>query len=158
MVRGDPILAVAVALLVMACAGGPGPSHYAAVLDELAIPSDWELAKTEVRGPDGDVRCDPLVNAGCPAVVRYYLVDAAPIEVYVIAKKTVIDAGYEIQREFDSEACDAPPNAPACALFAAKEADQIIVNIYNMGQDDDTGVAQANRVTVRMTADKAPTD
>lgn len=153
MVRGNPILAVALALLVMACAGGPGPSHYAAVLDELAIPSDWELAKTEVRGPDGDVRCDPLVNAGCPAVVRYYLVDATPIEVFAAAKEAAMGAGFEVQEEFDP-ACNAPPSVPACRFIAARDADHIVVNVYGPGKDDGTGVGQANRVTVRMTAEK----
>ena len=116
------------------------------------IPSTWELAKTEVRDPNGDVHCDPSVNAGCPAVVRYYLVDTTAIEAYRMAKQAVTDAGYGMQREFDAEACDAPPSAPACALFAAKDAVQVIVNIYDKGTDDGTGVAQTDRVSVRITA------
>ena len=145
-------MAVGVLLLVVACLGGPGPDHYAAALDKLRIPSTWELAKTEVRGPDGDAGCDPRVNAGCPAVVRYYQVDATAVEAYRMAKQAITDAGYGIQREFDAEACDAPPSAPACAFFAAGDAMQMIVNIYDKGQDDGTGLAQADRVGVRITA------
>lgn len=149
---GNPLMTVAAAVLVVACVGGPGPDHYAAALDRLAIPPDWDLAKTEVRAPDAEIPCDPSVNAGCPAAVRYYLVDTTAIEAYRMAKQAVTNAGYETRREFDAEACDAPPSAPACAFFAAKDAVQVIVNIYDKGTDDGTGVAQTDRVNVRITA------
>lgn len=150
---GTRILLLASAFLVAACTG-PGAAHYVAVLDELTIPSGWELAKTQVRGPDGDQHCDPLVNAGCPAVVRYYLVDGLPVDVSKAARAAVIETGFAIDREFDSGACDAPPSAPACAFFASRSDDRIVVNIYNPGHDDGTGVGEANRSTVRITASK----
>ena len=140
------------AFVVVGC--GPPPAHYAAVLDEIALPSSWELAKTEVRAPDGDVDCDPIVNAGCPAVVRYYLVDPVPLVAYAAARAAVTEAGFGLEREFDAEACDAPPSAPACAFFAARGDDRIIVNVYRSGDDDGTGVAQPDRSTVRVTASR----
>ena len=145
-------MTLTVALLLWGCSGGPGAEQYAAILDGLAIPSTWELAKSEVRGPNGGVRCDPVVNAGCPAAVRYYVVTLAATEAYRTAKQVVVDAGYGIQREFDAERCDAPPSAPACGFFAAKDAVQIIANIYDKGKDDGSGVAQTDRVSVRITA------
>ncbi len=151
--RPSLLLAVAAVVLVAACTG-PEPAHYAAILDELTIPSDWELAKTQVRGPDGDQKCDPLVNAGCPGVIRYYLVDGLPVDAYRSVQDAVIEAGFVIDREFDPLACDAPPSAPACGFFASREADRLTVNIYNRGQDDGTGVGEANHLTVRMTADR----
>ena len=151
--RPSLILAVAAVVLVGACTG-PGPAHYAAVLDELTIPSGWELAKTQVRAKDGDQHCDPLVNAGCPGVIRYYLVEGLPVDVYKPARNAVIDAGFAIDREFDPEACDAPPSAPACGFFASRDGDRIEINLYNPGHDDGIGVGASNRSMVRVTASK----
>ena len=87
-----------------------------------------------MRGPDGDQKCDPLVNAGCPGVIRYYLVDGLPVNVYKAARDAVIGAGFVIDREFDPEACDAPPSAPACGFFASRDSDRIRVNVSPMAR------------------------
>jgi hypothetical protein len=84
-----PIL-LAAALLVSACYTGSGADRMAAILDELAFPNGWELVKTEVRAPDGDIHCQPGAGvADCPSVIRRYLVDAAPADVFAEAKPMV---------------------------------------------------------------------
>ncbi len=147
--RPSLLLAVASVVIVTACTG-PGPAHFAAILDELTIPSGWELARTQVRGPDGDQNCDPLVNAGCPGVVRYYLADGQPVDVYRSARDAVIEAGFAIDREFDPEACDAPPSAPACGFFASRDADRIRINVHAPGLTL-VRASAIDRLTVLMT-------
>ncbi len=150
-VRGKWLLAMVVAAVVVGC--GPGAAHYATVLDELAVPTAWELARTQVRDQNGDDSCTPVVNPVCPAVVRYYLVDAVAADIYAEAKQVVTAAGYSIKQEF-YPACDASPSSAACTFYAVKDKDQVTVNVYNAGGggDDGLGFARQDRSTVRVTA------
>jgi hypothetical protein len=149
--RGKWFLAMVVAAVVVGC--GPGAAHYATVLDELAFPTAWELARTQVRDEGGEVNCSHVVSPGCPAVVRFYLVDARASDIYAEAKQVVTTAGYSINDEF-YPACDAPPSGPACTFYALKDADQITVDVYNAGGggDDGLGFARQDRSTVRVMA------
>ena len=52
---------VAASLLVVAAAAcGASPDHYVSVLDELPVPSDWQLVYLTISAPGGpDVSSDP---------------------------------------------------------------------------------------------------
>jgi len=70
------------------------PSHYIAVVDELAVPASWELAHTEIKAPGLDA-CVPIFG-NCPSVTRYYLLDADPGEVVAAAKEIVRASGFTV--------------------------------------------------------------
>jgi hypothetical protein len=64
---------VVVAAMVLVCASDPSRSE--AILDELAIPADWEPVETRVYAPDTEDERSVLFPS-CPSVARYYLVPA----------------------------------------------------------------------------------
>ena len=150
--RGNWLLAMLVAVLVVACSG-PNAAHYEAVLDELSIPAGWELVHTTVRAPGGEIDCAPILTSYCPSVARYYLVDAgAAIDAYRKAKQLLIDAGSEIQDEF-LPTCDTSTSGAACTVVAALDSDIVEVAVHNPGDDTDgLGIAQKGRSIVRVTA------
>jgi hypothetical protein len=76
----------------------PDAAHYEAVIDGLAIPTDWELARTIVKAPGGLDDCAPIFP-GCPSVARYYLVPGKPVGTYPVAKQILTGAGFEIEQE-----------------------------------------------------------
>jgi hypothetical protein len=55
------------AVVVAGCYTGPGIDHFASVLDELVLPATWEVATTEVAGPDEEETCDPIVTVSARA-------------------------------------------------------------------------------------------
>ncbi len=152
LMRGRRLLTVVVAVLVVACSG-PNAAHYEAVLDELSIPSTWELADTTVRAPGGEIDCAPFLTSYCPSVARYYLVDAgAAIDAYGKAKQLLIEAGFEIQNEFLPK-CDTSTSGAACTVVAALDSDVVELAVYNPGEDTEgLGIAQKGRSIVRVTA------
>ena len=139
---------VVAAILLVAC-GGPDAGHYSAILDETVVPEGWTKAATVIHGPGGDVECQPTPISECPYAVRFYTTPAGPIEAYAAARSMVADAGFALEREFDV-ACDG--QSPACALTAIRDADRLSVSVFQPGQDDGTGVALPDQVTVRLTA------
>jgi hypothetical protein len=150
--RGTAVLTAAVALLVVACYTGPGGDRMATILDELAIPDGWELVKTEVKAPDGDVHCQPGAGvAECPSVSRRYLVNAAPPDVYAEARPMIEAAGFAIEHE-GNPACDAT-SAPACMLLSSTDAIHVVVFIYNPGHDFGPEDTSPDRATVIVRAE-----
>lgn len=60
--RRDGLLAIAVAIGVPGCEG-LDVAHYQTVLDELAIPADWELAHASSEAPSGLDDCAPIFQS-----------------------------------------------------------------------------------------------
>jgi len=140
-----------VALVLVGCSG-PDAAHYEAVLDELEIPTTWELVHTYVQAPDMENDCSRLFPS-CPSVTRSYLVDGEPIDAYPVAKQVVLDAGFEIDQEISPD-CDLPPSLAACVFNAVRAEDWIRVNIFNPGDDvAGLGIADPNRSMVRLTSE-----
>jgi hypothetical protein len=85
-----PIAVVGVLLLPIACTAwlfvSRDPARYVAMLDELQLPQDWEVVRT-------DADRMPLFG---PRAVRYYLVDADPVDVAPVIKQALLASGLEI--------------------------------------------------------------
>jgi hypothetical protein len=142
--------AITLALWAIGC-GGPDAAHYNAVLDELAIPADWELAAATVSEPGFTDGCASFVP-GCPRVTRYYLAPGVPIDAFPAASQMLATAGFAVVQEFDPE-CDAPSSTTACAIRAARDDDGLLVSIYNPGDDFDAmGIARDDRTLIRIIA------
>ena len=125
--------AIVVALVVVGC-GGPGVSHYAAVLDEV-VPAGWELAEESVGAPVVFDNCMPMVPE-CPSVDRYYLVPGAPVDAYLGAKEALSEAGYVLDQDSGPE-CDGVPGGPMCFLGGDRGDDSVHVSIYPPGSTDE---------------------
>ena len=142
----------AVLTAAVACYTGPGADRMAAILEELAIPVGWELVKTEVKAPDGDVHCQPGAGVGeCPSVSRTYLVKAPPPDVYAEARPMIVAAGFAIEHEGNPE-CDAT-SAPACMLLSRTDAIHVVVFVYNPGHDFGPEETSSDRTTVIVRAE-----
>jgi hypothetical protein len=140
-------LALLVVVLVGACAA---PDHQNGVLDELQIPTGWELAATRTTGTGGDQDCAFFLPK-CPHVARYYLTDMQAIDAYAAAKQMLAAAGFKVDEEFDP---DCAGNAAACVVVASRDSDTIQVSVYGPGEDPDgLGMAQQDRSMIRVTAE-----
>lgn len=133
-------------LLLGACYTGPGADHFEAVLDELPIPKDWSLAKSETRGPDEEETCDPFESSGCPAAIRIYLTKEDTEAASALALDMVGGAGFDIEDGAARGCSGGSSTVSACSLFAHRGDDDLIVVVYvsprAAGLDDDTpGVA-----------------
>ena len=75
-----------------------------------------------------------------------------PIDAFPAAKQILTAAGLTVEREFDPD-CKAPSSVPACALDARRDADGLLVTIYNPGDDfDGVGIARGDRTLIRIIA------
>ena len=148
MVRRSSLLLACFMSVVIGC-GAPDAAHYEGVIDALTLPDEWEMARSVVYAPEGDVACSPSPVTDCPYVVRYYLEPGLPRDIYEAARSAVGQAGFAIDR--DSEP-DCEPSEVPCGFIALRGADQVNVAIYQPGEDDGTGVARPDHVTVRITA------
>jgi hypothetical protein len=136
-----------------ACYTGPDANHFAAVLDDLLVPAEWHLTKTEIRAPDGGVRCDPVVVPSCPAVTKIYLVVAEPLAAFLVAERMVSDAGFIVEREL-IPTCDGPPTGPSCSFESKRDADRVRVTVYQSTHDAGLDNAPAGRIAVLVTAER----
>jgi hypothetical protein len=93
----------------------------------------------------------------CPAVSRWYFVDAAPVEVYAQAEQAVIGAGFHIEQ--GRPECDGKPSGSACYLIAVRDGPiRLAVFIHNPGYDIDPGKGETlvmDRTTVVVRAEPA---
>ena len=128
--RGIPILAAAVAVLVVACYTGPGADHFVAIVDELVVPDGWQAVETVVRGPDQAERCNPGLSNECPAAIRTYLTQGDVDAAYAQAKDLITGAGFSITDEATS-GCRRSSNSPACSYFADRGKDQLLVQVFS---------------------------
>jgi hypothetical protein len=138
------LIAVLVAALLSlgSCRTGPGPDHYAAVLDGLGVPAPWQLVHTTVRSQGGPDRAvDPsrpqdeigCFEGECPSVTRIYLVDSGPDDVVTIARGLLSSAGFAVGGR-PGLPCDAPPSGPSCSLTATRGQDYVRVTLYGPGR------------------------
>jgi hypothetical protein len=83
-----PVVVLGVLLLPVACTawvlGSRDPSRYVATLDELQVPSGWEVVRT-------DAQQFLVVRA-----LRSYLVDAEPVDAVSVLKSALLAAGFQI--------------------------------------------------------------
>jgi hypothetical protein len=122
-------------VLMLGC-GGPEPSHYVAILEDLKVPDSWELARTIVKAPSGgDIGCTPAATDDCPSVSRYYIVPTdSAVEVFAQGEDLLKAAGFKIDREF-FPTCDAPPSGPACSATSKRDSDFADVGVFRPGDD-----------------------
>ncbi len=152
---------LAVALIVSACRAGPGPDHYATVLDGLGVPSAWELVHTTVfslTGPDhavdpsrsqDDIGC---FEPPCPRLIRYYIVDGPGSDILASARGLLSDAGFTIGHE-SAPACDPPPAYNSCGIDATRGSDFVDITIYRPGVSTaGIGSSDPSRVVVTVEA------
>jgi hypothetical protein len=85
-----PIAILGVLLIPVACAAwvfvSRDPARYVAVLDELHLPQEWEVVRTDA---------ERMLLFG-PRAVRYYMVDADPVDVAPVIKEALLASGFEI--------------------------------------------------------------
>lgn len=85
-----PIAILVVLLIPVACTAwvfvSRDPARHVAVLDELRLPQDWEVVRTDA---------DRKLLFG-PRAVRYYMVDADPVDVAPLIKEAFLASGFEI--------------------------------------------------------------
>jgi hypothetical protein len=143
------LVALVILLAVGACAV---PDHYVSVLDGLSIPPDWAFAETRVTGSGGNQDCAFFLPK-CPHVSNYYYVDGVPSHAYDEAKQMIAGANFNLDEEFTAD-CSGRVGEPACSLVASQGSDEIQVVVYNPGDDDGLGIAQPNRSTIRVSAQK----
>jgi hypothetical protein len=150
--------------LILACGSGADQAHYAALLDKIVIPSEWQLVHTTTQRPGGpdhevsadrtsdDIDCAPLV-VSCPAVIRSYLAPGTPIALLPVAKKILTDAGYSIDQVIGPN-CEGRAGGAACSIESLEGTDHISVYIYNPGDaPQDFGVSRPDHFIVVLSAE-----
>ncbi|MBA2717766.1 MAG: hypothetical protein H0U52_00795 [Chloroflexi bacterium] len=111
------------------CYSGPDASDFVAILDELQVPAGWKAAMDQVRGPDQQDRCDPVITKTmCPGASRSFLISANPSEAYAQARSVVDTAGFTVTEEF-GPACDRT-DGPACQLFATRDDVRVRISVF----------------------------
>ena len=151
--RRTVVLSAAMAILAMACYGGPGVDHYVGVLDTLDVPADWELVDTQRRGPGEDFSCDPVLTSTCPGADRWYALNGDVTAALQSARQVVEAAGFTAD-EVRYPACDAPPSGPACTLVASRDVDRVSFSIYAPGQAIGLDNPPESNVVIRITAQR----
>lgn len=151
--RGTVVLSAAVAILAMACYGGPGVDHYVGILDSLDVPADWEPVATERRGPGEDFSCDPFLTSTCPGAGRWYALSGDVTAALMAAREMVERSGYTIDEVLYPD-CDGPPSGSACTLFAAREGDRVSMSIFPPGRTTGLESPPEADVIVKVTAQR----
>ncbi|MGK2850211.1 MAG: hypothetical protein ACSLFN_04780 [Candidatus Limnocylindrales bacterium] len=132
--RGIVGLAIVSALVLAGCYVGPGPEHYVAIVEELDVPAGWQLAKSNVFGPDEDDPCEPFTSLTCPGAGRFFVVDGDAANAYAQAKAVVVAPGFAITEEFRVD-CTGGSSGSACSFFASRDGDQLTVSVFHSGAD-----------------------
>jgi hypothetical protein len=151
--RGALACIVACVVLLGACYGGPGTDHYVGLLDELAIPADWEFVATERRGPGEEFQCEPLWNSTCPGAGRWYALSGDARAALEAVRDMVERSGYMVSEVLYPD-CDAPPSGSACNLFAVRGADRFAVSISPRGRNTGLDNAPDADVIIEVTAQR----
>jgi hypothetical protein len=141
------------AMVVMACYTGPDVDHYVGLVDTFDVPADWELVATQRRGPGEDFSCDPLLTSSCPGADRWYALDGDVMGALQAARHVVEAADFTVD-EVLYPACDGPPSAPACTLFASRDADRVGFSIYQPGHVVGLDNPPESDVVIRITAQR----
>jgi len=133
-------LLVAILATTMACSGRT-VTYYRAIVDELAVPNGWTVARTDVND------CVDTPVTDCPTVTRYYITDTTTANAYLQAIAAVSDPRFQMERDFGCEGV-----SPACAFLAIRDGDELWVTINEPGRSDDVEIDRFDRVTVRVIA------
>lgn len=149
--RGIIGLALASALVLAGCYAGPGPEHYVAIVEGLDVPVGWQLAKSNVFGPNEDDPCEPFTSLTCPGAGRFFIVDGDAVKAYAQAKDVVSAAGFAITEEF-TRACTGAQGGSACSFFASHDGDQLTVSVFHSGADVGLGEDVVSGAVVVVTA------
>ena len=150
--KGIVGLTLASALLLVGCYTGPSASHYLAIVEEIVVPAGWHVAATVVRGPDQAVPCNPGVSTECPAVRRYFLIDADIAGAYAEAMDLVVGAGFTIGDESTQGCTTGSSNGPPCGFFADRGSDLLHVRVYASPGEAGLDEADPGGVTVVLRA------
>jgi hypothetical protein len=146
------IIVLVVTATVLGCVSGPDLSHYVEIIDKIPIPQGWQLVHTQNADPAVDDGCSRLFPS-CPSVMRWYLADGEPSDLYPPSKQLLRDAGFSIRQEIAPD-CDTPPSAAACGLVADAGEDVVRINLFNAGEDPaGLGIADPARSLVLVVAD-----
>lgn len=137
------------AVFVAACYTGPGTDHYAAILDELAIPDSWALVKSETRGPDGDSDCGAMTAPSCPAATKTYISEGDPLSAFAAAEELVKASGFTISQEFDAD-CEGPPQGAACVFTSSRGDDRVLVSVFRSVKDAGLSDAPSDGTTIHV--------
>ncbi|MHB8959285.1 MAG: hypothetical protein ACYDAN_06630 [Candidatus Limnocylindrales bacterium] len=151
----------AVLLSLAGCRSGPGPDHYATVLDGVGVPAAWDLVHTTVRSQGGpDKAVDPgrdtdnidCFEGECPSVTRIYLVDSGPDDVVTAARGLLAGAGFAVGGR-PGLPCDAPASGPSCAVTATRGQDYVRFTVYGPGRHtNQLGINDPLRTVVEVIA------
>jgi hypothetical protein len=114
-----PVAILGVLLLPVACTAwwfvSHDPAPHVAVLDELHLPAGWEVART-------DAQRGPLFG---PRAMRYYLVDAEPVDAATALRQALTAAGFAIYyRPVPRGGCALDPQDsghPTCGNVVTKD-------------------------------------
>ena len=139
------------AVFVVGCYTGPGVDHYAAILDELAIPDSWDLIKSETRGPDGDTECGAVTAPSCPAATRTYISEGDPLSAFAAAEELVESSGFTVSQEFDAD-CEGPPQGAACVFTSSRGDDRVLVSVFRSVTDAGLSDAPSDGTTIHVVA------
>jgi hypothetical protein len=125
-------LALAVMCLALAACGNyPTFDELGADFDALRVPAGWRLADTLTNGPGGDIECVPqLSTPGCPKVIRYYVAQGSPLEVYEQAAEMVVAAGFAIDAA-PNRPCDRWPGTSLCSAHAIANDRRLWVQVWS---------------------------
>jgi hypothetical protein len=155
-VRAIVGLVLAAVLAVAGCHSGPDAKHFVAILDELDVPAGWQPVRDQVRGPDQEDRCDPIVTKTmCPGANRSFVVAADPSEAYAQAKTVAEAAGFAVTAEFDP-ACDGI-DGTACQCFTTRDDERVRISVFRSPENAGLGNAGPGVSAVVITAERSIT-
>jgi hypothetical protein len=117
------------AVLVQACYTGPNTDHFESVLDELALPADWQQVKTERHGPGEASDCDPAFTSLCPSVRRCYPGRGDASTALDQVRQAMTEAGFGRQ-DVKLPNCDGVPQANVCSVFAERGDERLAASVY----------------------------
>lgn len=147
-------LLVAAVVVFTGCYSGPDASYFVAILDELEVPEGWQAAKDQVRGPDQQDRCDPVITKTmCPGASRSFVISANPSEAYAQAKSVVDAAGFTVTEEF-GPACDRT-EGPACQFFATRDDVRIRTSVFRSPAEAGLNIVGHGGSAVVVTAERS---
>lgn len=151
--RRTVVLSAAMAILAMACYGGPGVDHYVGIVDAFDVPADWQLVATQRRGPGEDFSCEPFLTSTCPGADRWYGLDGDVSAALQSARQVVEASGFTVE-EVRYPDCDAPMSGEACGLVVRRDADRAYFSIYRPGQAIGLDNPPESAVVIRITAQR----
>lgn len=142
------LAASVVALLVSGCYTGPSAEHFQQVVADVRVPETWVLANDEVRSPDGEDPCDPLITDTCPSASRSFTAArVTPLEAFDILREAAETAGFTVEPD-----PDAHQGGPACRFSARRGTDALVVSVWGYPRDAGLGDRPFGEIAVVVTS------